>query len=116
MEKLMCPSCGSNELTLSGTAEYQCAHCGTRFTLMRAPAGLVNVVLQDTGKKQIQVIQAMLELYNKEVSLTKLDLVKAKQLTDHPPSVIAYSVQIDVAERIKERLEKLGAVVEFKPI
>ncbi len=115
MVAMSCPCCGSHELNATGMEEYQCAHCGTRFRLLHPSTGFVNVVLMQTGNKQIQVIQALREISTQEATIKIFDLVTAKRLTDHPPCVIAANVLPEVGEHVKARLEKAGATVELRP-
>jgi large subunit ribosomal protein L7/L12 len=68
----------------------------------------VDVVLVQTGRKQIHVIKALREV-------TTLDLAAAKRLADRPPGVVAQAVTPEEGARIKARLEEAGATVEIKP-
>ncbi len=115
MEILKCPSCGASDLNHVGPAEYKCSHCGTGFVLTSVGTGFVDVVLVQTGKKPINVIQALREISTNEATIKMIDLATAKRLTDVTPSVVVPNVPSDVGERVKARLEKAGATVELKP-
>lgn len=66
-----------------------------------------NVVLVAAGDKKIQVI--------KEVrSLTSLGLKEAKALVDGAPAAVLEGVDKEAAEKAKEILEGVGAIVELK--
>jgi len=75
----------------------------------------VDVVLVQTGKKPINVIQALREVSSTEATIENIDLATAKRLTDATPSVVVPNVTSEVGERVKARLEKAGATVELKP-
>jgi len=107
VEALKCPCCGSPNLE-KVNFEYKCPHCGTRFTLAHAPTTFVDVVLTQTGSKQIYVIKALREV-------TDLDLAAAKRATDTPPAIVARGVALAKGEAIKAELERAGATVELKP-
>ena len=115
MEALKCPSCGSSDLSQLSSAEFRCLHCGTGFVLTHGKTGFVDVVLVQTGKKSIEVIQALREVSTKENTIKVIDLAMAKRLTDGEPCVVVPNVPSDVGERVKARLEKAGATVELKP-
>jgi len=66
-----------------------------------------DVVLIAIGDKKIQVI--------KEVrAITGLALKEAKALVDGAPSPVKEGLAKDEAEKLKERLEEVGAQVELK--
>ncbi len=66
-----------------------------------------DVVLVAVGDKKIQVI--------KEVrSLTSLGLKEAKALVDGAPAAVLEGVDKEAAEKAKEILEGVGAIVELK--
>jgi len=66
-----------------------------------------DVVLVSFGDKKIQVI--------KEVrAITGLGLKEAKETVEKAPVVIKEAVPKEEAEKIKERLEAVGATVELK--
>jgi len=65
------------------------------------------VLLTSAGQKKIQVI--------KEVkALTGLGLKEAKELVDNTPKPLAEGVSKEEAEKIKEKIEAAGGVVEIK--
>jgi large subunit ribosomal protein L7/L12 len=66
-----------------------------------------DVILKDGGPKKIQVI--------KEVrALTSLGLKEAKDLVDGAPKPVKEGVSKEEAEKIKEKIEASGGVVEIK--
>jgi len=66
-----------------------------------------DVVLAATGDKKIQVI--------KEVrSMTGLGLKEAKDLVESAPKAVKEGVSKEDAEKLKEKLEAVGATVEIK--
>ena len=66
-----------------------------------------DVVLTAVGEKKIQVI--------KEVrSLTSLGLKEAKALVDEAPGPVLEAVDKATAEKAKEALEAVGAMIELK--
>jgi ribosomal protein L7/L12 len=109
VEVLKCPSCGSPDLDRVSLTEYRCAYCGTRVLLAQAPTAFVDVVLTQTGSKQISVIKALREA-------TDLSLAAAKRATDAPPVIVARSVPLAKGEAIKSELERAGATAELKPV
>ena len=66
-----------------------------------------DVVLKDIGEKKIQVIKAVR-------SITSLGLKEAKDLVESAPGPVKEGVSKEEAEKVKEELEKAGAVVEIK--
>jgi large subunit ribosomal protein L7/L12 len=67
----------------------------------------VAVILKDAGGNKIAVL--------KEVrALTGLGLKEAKDLVDSAPKAIKEGVKKEDAQKMKEQLEAVGAVVEFK--
>lgn len=65
------------------------------------------VVLTAAGDKKIQVI--------KEVrAITSLGLKEAKALVDEAPNNVKEDIPRDEAEKIKAKLEEVGATVEIK--
>jgi len=65
-----------------------------------------DVVLKEFGEKKIQVI--------KEVrALTGLGLKEAKELVDNAPKPVKEGLSKDEAQKAKEKLEAVGAVVEM---
>ena len=79
-----------------------------------APAAAVeeqtefDVILKDVGAQKIQVIKAI-----REVQPT-LGLKEAKEVADNAPKAVAEAVSKEDAEKMKEKLEAAGAVVELK--
>ncbi|HKK71335.1 MAG TPA: 50S ribosomal protein L7/L12 [Candidatus Krumholzibacteria bacterium] len=66
-----------------------------------------DVVLAAAGDKKIQVI--------KEVrAITGLGLKEAKELVEGAPKPVKEAVEKDEAEKLKEKLEGVGATVEVK--
>ncbi len=68
----------------------------------------VNVVLVDSGANKIQIIKIIRELN------PNLGLKEAKYHVDNPPQVIKESVDLETANKIKEKIETAGGRVEFK--
>lgn len=65
------------------------------------------VTLVSVGDKKIQVLKELR-------ALTNLGLKEAKDLIDNVPSVIRERVSKEEAEKIKAKLEEVGAKVEIK--
>ncbi|MEO0089008.1 MAG: 50S ribosomal protein L7/L12 [candidate division WOR-3 bacterium] len=65
------------------------------------------VILVSVGDKKIQVLKELR-------ALTNLGLKEAKDLIDNVPSVIKEKVSKEEAEKIKAKLEEVGAKVEIK--
>lgn len=65
------------------------------------------VSLTDTGSEKIKVIKALREV------VPNLALSDAKKLTEETPAVIAESASKADAEKMKKRLEEVGAKVEL---
>lgn len=65
------------------------------------------VTLVSVGDKKIQVLKELR-------ALTNLGLKEAKDLIDNVPSVIKEKVSKEEAEKIKAKLEEVGAKVEIK--
>ena len=66
-----------------------------------------DVILKEAGGQKIKVI--------KEVrALTDLGLKEAKELVDSAPKAIKEGVSKEDAEKIREQMEAVGAVVEIK--
>jgi len=66
-----------------------------------------DVILKEAGSQKIKVI--------KEVrALTDLGLKEAKDLVDSAPKPIREGVSKEEAEKVREQLEAVGAVVEIK--
>ncbi len=67
-----------------------------------------DVILKEVGAQKIQVIKAI-----REVQPT-LGLKEAKEVADNAPKAVAEAVSKEDAEKMKEKLEAAGAVVELK--
>lgn len=67
-----------------------------------------DVILQSAGEQKIQVIKVLREI------ISGLGLKEAKELVESVPKPIKESVSKDEAERIKEKLEAVGAKVEIR--
>ena len=65
------------------------------------------VMLKDAGAEKIKVIKALREV------IPNLALSDAKKLTEETPAVIAESVSKADAEKMKKKLEEVGAKVEL---
>jgi large subunit ribosomal protein L7/L12 len=66
-----------------------------------------DVLLTNVGSQKIQVIKAVREL-------TGLGLKEAKELVDNAPKPVKEKVDKEEAEKIKAKLEEVGATVEVK--
>jgi large subunit ribosomal protein L7/L12 len=66
-----------------------------------------NVTLISVGDKKIQVLKELR-------ALTNLGLKEAKDMIDKTPSVIKEDASKEEAEKIKAKLEEVGAKVEVK--
>ena len=65
------------------------------------------VTLKDAGAEKIKVIKALREV------IPNLALSHAKKLTEETPAVIAESASKADAEKMKKKLEEVGAKVEL---
>ena len=65
------------------------------------------VTLKDAGAEKIKVIKALREV------IPNLALSDAKKLTEETPAVIAESASKADAEKMKKKLEEVGAKVEL---
>ena len=65
------------------------------------------VTLKDAGSEKIKVIKALREV------IPNLALSDAKKLTEETPAVIAEAVAKADAEKMKKKLEEVGAKVEL---
>lgn len=65
------------------------------------------VTLSDAGAEKIKVIKALREV------IPNLALSDAKKLTEETPAVIAESVSKADADKMKKKLEEVGAKVEL---
>ena len=68
------------------------------------------VVLKEFGAKKLDVIKAVREV------LPTLGLKEAKDLVEGAPADVGNPVAKEEAEKIKEKLEGVGAVVEVKGV
>ncbi len=68
------------------------------------------VVLKEFGAKKLDVIKAVREV------LPTLGLKEAKDLVEGAPADVGNPVAKDEAEKIKEKLEGAGAVIEVKGV
>ncbi len=66
-----------------------------------------DVVLSSYGDKKIQVIKTVRELIS-------LGLKEAKELVESAPKTVKEGVSKEEAEKVKEKLEQAGAIVEIK--
>jgi len=66
-----------------------------------------DVILAGIGANKLQVIKAVREF-------TTLGLKEAKALVDNAPNPVKEAIPKDEAEKIKARLEEVGAKVEIK--
>ena len=73
-----------------------------------------DVVLINSGKDKIKTIQALRQAITSESVLEMVDLARAKRLVDSAPCVVAPNITQDVADRVKQALERAGAAVELK--
>jgi large subunit ribosomal protein L7/L12 len=65
------------------------------------------VTLKDAGAEKIKVIKALREI------VPNLALSDAKKMTEETPAVVAESVAKADAEKMKKKLEEVGAKVEL---
>ena len=72
-----------------------------------APAGDLDAVMTGTGPKKIEVIKVIRRM-------TGLGLAEAKDLADHPPSVILTGVSQAAAEKAVSALKAAGARAEVR--
>lgn len=68
----------------------------------------VSVILVDSGANKIQVIKAIREIN------PQLGLKEAKDFVDNPPQTIKENIEIEEANKIKEKIETAGGKVEIK--
>jgi len=66
-----------------------------------------DVILKEVGSSKLQVIKTVREF-------TTLGLKEAKALVDSAPKAVRETVGKDEAEKIKAKLEEVGATVELK--
>ena len=70
-------------------------------------SGVVNIELIAAGDKKIDVIKAVR-------AITELGLKEAKDLVESAPKLLKEGVKKEEAEKIKKKLEAVGAKVELK--
>lgn len=80
---------------------------GASATAAAEEKSTFDVILSSSGDKKIQVIKVIREL-------TNLGLKEAKEIADAPPKPIKTGVPKEEAEKIKAKLEEVGAIVELK--
>ncbi len=66
-----------------------------------------DVILTAIGPKKINVIKVVREV-------TSLGLKEAKEVVDSAPKAVKEAVSKDEAEKVKSKLEEVGATVEIK--
>jgi large subunit ribosomal protein L7/L12 len=66
-----------------------------------------DVLIKEVGSQKIKVIKVVREI-------TSLGLKEAKDLVDGAPCPVKQAVSKDDADKIREQLEEVGAVVEIK--
>lgn len=66
-----------------------------------------DVILTVIGPKKINVIKAVREV-------TSLGLKEAKEVVDRAPKAVKEAISKDEAEKVKSKLEEVGATVEIK--
>jgi large subunit ribosomal protein L7/L12 len=79
----------------------------TEATAVAAEKNEYKVTLKDSGAEKIKVIKVLREL------IPNLALSDAKKLAEEAPTVIAESVAKADAEKMKKKLEEVGAKVEL---
>ena len=79
----------------------------TEATAAAAEKNEYKVTLKDSGAEKIKVIKVLREL------IPNLALSDAKKLAEEAPTVIAESVAKADAEKMKKKLEEVGAKVEL---
>ena len=67
-----------------------------------------DVVLKDVGSEKIKVIKVVREV------VSGLGLKEAKEAVEGTPKTLKEGISKEDAQKIKEQLEKVGAVVEIK--
>ena len=106
-----------NELATVLTEEYGIEPAAAAVAVAAGPAAggaaaaeeksQFDVVLDEVGGAQLQVVQAVKEACG-------LGLKEAKDLVDGAPSTIKEGVSKDEAENLKKAIEEAGAKVELK--
>jgi ribosomal protein L7/L12 len=112
IETIQCPNCGSQDVVLVSTPQYQCSHCGTRFILSDSepPYKFVDVILNQAprGKDKTEVINALQKA-------TFLDRTTAKIAIKNLPWVIQEYIPLKEGERIRNKIEEAGGKVTLRP-
>ena len=83
------------------------APAATEAAPVAAEKSEYKVTLKDAGSEKIKVIKALREV------IPNLALSDAKKLTEETPAVIAESASKADAEKMKKKLEEVGAKVEL---
>jgi large subunit ribosomal protein L7/L12 len=71
-------------------------------------AGIVDVVLVESGANKLNVIKIIREIN------PNLSLKDAKDMVDNPPQKVAEKVDKKKAEELKKKFEEAGAKIELK--
>ncbi|WP_125767506.1 50S ribosomal protein L7/L12 [Lapidilactobacillus wuchangensis] len=89
------------------TAAAPVAAAGAAGAAADAAPTEVNVELTEVGQEKVKVIKAVREI-------TELGLKDAKGLVDKAPSIIKEGLAPEEADKIKAKLEEVGATVTYK--
>ncbi|MCH4056540.1 50S ribosomal protein L7/L12 [Lapidilactobacillus gannanensis] len=89
------------------TAAAPVAAAGAAGAAADAEPTEVNVELTEVGQEKVKVIKAVREI-------TELGLKDAKGLVDKAPSIIKEGLAPEEADKIKAKLEEVGATVTYK--
>lgn len=92
---------------VAGVAAPQTAAAGAATDTKAEEKTEFTVTLVSVGDKKIQVLKELR-------ALTQLGLKEAKDIIEKTPSVIKENVSREEAERLKAKLEEVGAKVEIK--
>ncbi|MEN9979877.1 MAG: 50S ribosomal protein L7/L12 [candidate division WOR-3 bacterium] len=92
---------------VAGVAAPQAAAGGAATDTKAEEKTEFTVTLVSVGDKKIQVLKELR-------ALTQLGLKEAKDIIEKTPSVIKENVSREEAERLKAKLEEVGAKVEIK--
>ncbi|MCX7732841.1 MAG: 50S ribosomal protein L7/L12 [candidate division WOR-3 bacterium] len=92
---------------VAGVAAPQAAAGGAAPDTKAEEKTEFTVTLVSVGDKKIQVLKELR-------ALTQLGLKEAKDIIEKTPSVIKENVSREEAERLKAKLEEVGAKVEIK--
>lgn len=93
-------------LLLIGLASFTLLSCGKKKEEEPVQTEFT-VELTEVGTSKVQTIKVVREI-------TSLSLRKSKDLVDTIPSIIVENVSKEEAEKIKEKLEEIGAKVTIK--